>query len=161
MDILIWQRIFETHSLVDLGVGVYHWGWLQGLFGFMALGVILCYPSLRHMITFPISLAILAFSGLEDVLYYVMDGKSVPATLPWLNSNPLIFKPVTINNLVGSVLFWVVFVIALDILGGYCIARLKVFTTEKLRTFLQKTGKNKWIPIDEAAADAKQALSEV
>ena len=43
MDI-IWQRIFETHELIDLGVGVYHWGWVQALFGFMILGVLLFYP---------------------------------------------------------------------------------------------------------------------
>ncbi len=29
MDILIWQRIFEEHKLIGLGVGVYQWGWLQ------------------------------------------------------------------------------------------------------------------------------------
>ena len=43
MDILIWQRIFETHELIDLGVGVYHWGWVQALF--MILGVLLFYRS--------------------------------------------------------------------------------------------------------------------
>jgi hypothetical protein len=88
MDILIWQRIFETHSLYDLGIGVYHWGWIQSLFGFMILGVLVCYPNLRQMFTFPLSLAILAFSGLEDILYYWLDGKALPTVLPWLDSNP-------------------------------------------------------------------------
>lgn len=134
MDILIWQRIFETHELVDLGVGTYHWGWIQGLFGFMALGMILCYPSLRHMVTFPLSLGILAFSGLEDILYYVLDGKSLPADLPWLSVNPMILKPVTAERLVISVIFWVLFVIALDVTGDYCSKKLKEWwAARKLR----------------------------
>jgi hypothetical protein len=125
MDILIWQRIFETHRLFELGDGVYHWGWLQSLFGFMILGVLLCYPSLRRMITFPLSLAILAFSGLEDILYYWLDGKSLPPSLPWLSSNPLLLKPVTFDRLVLSALFWILFTMALDVASAHLENRLR------------------------------------
>lgn len=125
IDILIWQRIFEEHKLTSLGIGVYHWGWLQSLFGFMALGILVCYPNRRRMVTFPLSLAILAFSGLEDVLYYWLDGKNIPTELPWLNSNPLILKPVTDDRLLISAVFWLLFVIGLDILGGLLIRATK------------------------------------
>ena len=47
---------------------------------------------LRRMVTFPLSLGLLAFSGLEDILYYWLDGKSIPHFLPWLNSNPLLLN---------------------------------------------------------------------
>jgi hypothetical protein len=125
MDILIWQRIFEEHKLIGLGIGIYHWGWFQSLLGFMALGILACYPDRRRMVTFPLSLAILAFSGLEDVLYYWLDGKTIPAELPWLNSNPLIFKPVTVNHLILSAVFWLLIVIGLDFLGGYLTGLIK------------------------------------
>jgi hypothetical protein len=119
IDILIWQRIFEENRLTSLGIGAYHWGWLQSLFGFMILGILVCYPDWRRMVTFPISLAILAYSGSEDVLYYWLDGKNIPAELPWLNSNPLIIKPVTVEHLLVSAIFWILFVIGLDIFGGF------------------------------------------
>lgn len=132
MDILIWGRIFEKLKLTNLGIGVYHWGWLQSLFGFMILGILVCYPNRRRMITFPLSLAILAFSGLEDVLYYWLDGKIIPAELPWLNPNPLILKPVTFSNLLLSTLFWLLFVISLDVFGGW-LTRAMRNTFSKLR----------------------------
>jgi hypothetical protein len=119
IDILIWQRIFEVHKLTRLGIGMYHWGWLQSLFGFMALGILVCYPDWRRMVTFPISLAILAFSGSEDILYYWLDGKNIPPELPWLNANPLIIKPVTVDHLLISAASWILLVIGLDILGGF------------------------------------------
>jgi hypothetical protein len=118
MDILIWQRIFEEHKLIGLGIGMYHWGWFQSLLGFMTLGILICYPNRRRMITFPFSLGILAFSGLEDILYYWLDGKNIPAELPWLSSNPLLLKPVTFDHLLISAGFWLLFVIGLDLFGG-------------------------------------------
>jgi hypothetical protein len=129
MDILIWQRIFETHRLFEFGDGTYHWGWLQGLFGFMILGILLCYPSLRRMITFPFSLAALAFSGLEDILYYWLDSKPLPPELPWLSSNPLLLKPVTVDRLIISALFWILVVVALDVASGHLENWLKARTT--------------------------------
>ena len=123
MDILIWQRIFETHELIEFGIGVYHWGWFQSLIGFMLLGVMICYPNLRRMISFPLFLSILAFSGLEDILYYWLDGKSIPAELPWLNANPLIMKPVTEKSLLLSAGFWLLVLAALDSLGEFLESR--------------------------------------
>jgi hypothetical protein len=145
MDILIWQRIFEEHKLTSIGTGMYHWGWLQSLFGFMTLGILVCYPNRRRMITFPISLSILAFSGLEDVLYYWLDGKRIPAELPWLNSNPLILKPVTADHLLFSAVFWILLVIGLDFLGAF-FARMAKKTFFQFRgslpSFMQKSNES-------------------
>lgn len=125
MDILIWQRIFEANDLIELGVGVYHWGWFQSLIGFMILGILVCYPNFRRMVQFPLTLAILAFSGLEDILYYWLDGKHIPAELPWLSSNPLILQPVTREALFVSACFWVLFALALDLSGDFLEKRQK------------------------------------
>jgi hypothetical protein len=143
IDILIWQRIFEEHRLTNLGIGVYHWGWLQSLFGFMLLGTLACYPDWRRMVTFPISLAILAFSGSEDVLYYWLDGKNIPPVLPWLNSNPLIIKPVTVDHLLISAVFWILFVIGLDILGGFLARATKKTFPKKLDAIIPAWAKTK------------------
>ena len=131
MDILIWQRIFETHELIDLGIGKYHWGWVQALFGFMILGGLICYPHLRRMITFPLSLAALAFSGIEDILYYWLDQKAIPTRLPWLDSNPLLLKPVTVERLLLSAAFWLVLVLLVDLLGEALERRLKAYWEKK------------------------------
>lgn len=117
IDILIWQRIFEANQLWDLGIGTYHQGWTYALFGFMFLGAVFFYPNLRRMIMFPITLFLLAFSGLEDVLYYWLDGRTIPSVLPWLNSNPLILQPVSNNNLIISAVFWFCVVVLLEIVG--------------------------------------------
>jgi membrane-bound metal-dependent hydrolase YbcI (DUF457 family) len=117
IDILIWQRIFEAKKLADIGVGIYHQGYVQVLFGFMLLGALMFYPDLRRMVTFPLSLAVLAFSGLEDILYYWLDGRSIPALLPWLNSNPFILRPVTADRLVISASFWLCMVVCVELAG--------------------------------------------
>lgn len=132
MDILIWQRIFETHQLLAVGIGTYHWGWIHALFGFMFLGGLIFYPHLRRMISFPLSLTILAFSGLEDILYYWLDGRSIPPMLPWLNLNPLILKPVTAKHLVLSAVFWILFVLVLDLAGEY-LDRTITFSWKRVR----------------------------
>jgi hypothetical protein len=134
-DILIWQRIFEKNGLHDLGVGIYHWGWFQSLFGFMALGFLLFYPNKRRMVTFPLTLGLLAFSGLEDILYYWLDGKALPPRLPWLDANPLILQPVTAERLVLSAGLWLLLVIALDVYGG----RME----RKIRAFFSRSGRVK------------------
>ena len=145
MDILIWQRIFETHDLIDLGIGKYHWGWVTALFGLIILGVLICYPHLRRMITFPLSLAALAFSGIEDILYYWLDQKAIPSRLPWLDSNPLLLKPVTVERLLLSAVFWLVIVLLVDLLGEILEKRLKASwemkrppTTSLARDFLDR-----------------------
>jgi hypothetical protein len=53
-----------------------------------------------------------AFSGLEDILYYLLDGKSMPATLPWLDGNPMILH-VSRAGVIGSVSLWLTVLIVL------------------------------------------------
>lgn len=112
MDILIWQRIFEAKNLIEVGIGTFHWGWTMALFGFISLGFIALLPTWKASLVYAVSLPLLAFSGLEDILYYWLDGKSLPTTLPWLNGfNIILFKPVTAENIILSALIWIIFVV--------------------------------------------------
>jgi hypothetical protein len=141
IDILIWQRIFENHSLYEYGIGVYHWGWLQSLLGYMIVGAILFAPNWREVIGYPITLAVLAYSGLEDVLYYWLDGREIPATLPWLDKNPLILHPITNTNLVLSAAFWVFVLIIIHL----AVARLHLRALGAFpERFIYRFSKIKW-----------------
>jgi len=117
VDILIWQRIFETNELWELGIGTYHYGWTYALFGFMALGAVFFFPHIRRMLTFLMALPLLAFSGIEDILYYWLDGRSIPDFLPWLSANPLLIQPVTRANLLLSAGVWLLLVVLLEVIG--------------------------------------------
>jgi hypothetical protein len=103
-DILIWQRIFETNQMVQYA-SIYHTGWFVSLAGYAIMGVVLMWDSWKDVLYFLISLFVGAFSGLEDVLYYLLDGKPMPADLPWLDGNPMILH-VSRAGVIGSVLFW-------------------------------------------------------
>lgn len=104
-DILIWQRIFEKNQMIE-HADVYHTGWFVSLAGYAVLGVILMWGCWKDCFYYLLSLLICAFSGLEDVLYYLMDGKAIPASLPWLDRNPMIYDTSRIG-LVLSVVFWI------------------------------------------------------
>jgi hypothetical protein len=110
-DILIWQRIFETNQMVQYA-SIYHTGWFVSLAGYAILGVVLMWGSWRDILYFLISLFVGAFSGLEDILYYVLDGKPMPDTLPWLEGNPMILH-VSRAGVIGSVLFWLLALVLL------------------------------------------------
>lgn len=116
IDIKIWQRIFEANNLQQVGAGLYHAGWQEALYGFMVLGAIaLINLSKRHAVLFPLALYALAHSGLQDVLYYWLDFRALPAELPWLNEAPLIlFSPVASGNLIASALIWLVVVVVAE-----------------------------------------------
>jgi hypothetical protein len=103
-DILIWQRIFETNQMVQYA-SIYHTGWFVSLAGYAILGVVLMWGEWKDVVYFLTSLFVGAFSGLEDVLYYILDGKPMPDVLPWLEGNPMILH-VSRAGVIGSVLFW-------------------------------------------------------
>lgn len=103
-DILIWQRIFETNQMVQYA-DIYHTGWFVSLAGYAILGVVLMWDAWKDIVYFLVSLFVGAFSGLEDVLYYILDGKPMPDSLPWLEGNPMILH-VSRGGVIGSVLFW-------------------------------------------------------
>jgi hypothetical protein len=104
-DILVWQRIFEANQMVGYA-NSYHTGWIVSLAGYAALGVILLSDRWKDCVYFLLALFIGAFSGLEDVLYYVLDGKPIPDSLPWLEGNPLIYAS-SRAGVISSVFFWI------------------------------------------------------
>ncbi len=103
-DILVWQRIFEANQMVGYA-GAYHTGWVVSLAGYATVGTILMWDRWKDCLYFLAALGVGAFSGLEDVLYYVLDGKPIPASLPWLANNPFIYAQ-SRTGLITSVLFW-------------------------------------------------------
>jgi hypothetical protein len=112
-DILIWQRIFEANQMTKFA-DTYHAGWFVTLAGYALMGLVFMWGSWKECLYFLTALFIGAFSGLEDVLYYVLDGKHMPAYLPWLYHNPLIFKT-TRAGVLASVLFWLAVLVILYI----------------------------------------------
>jgi hypothetical protein len=110
-DILIWQRIFEANQMVKYA-DMYHTGWFVTLAGYAILGMIFMWGAWKDCLFFLMTLFIGAFSGLEDVLYYVLDGKPMPEKLPWLSGNPLIYGD-SREALIGSVLFWIAVLVVL------------------------------------------------
>src|SRR5258708_7598841 len=92
-DVLLWQRIFEQHDLFQFD-RQYQSGHVATLVGFIAIGMVLLIDAGWWSLWYAAAFYTLTFSGLEDVLYYWLDGRAIPASCPWLNTDPLIlFKP--------------------------------------------------------------------
>jgi hypothetical protein len=107
VDIMIWQRIFESHNLNKFAY-LYHPGWIAMLGGEIVLGALLLIPNWRAVLFYVVALISMALCGMEDILYYWLDGRAIPYYLPWLDRNPwILFKPVTSSNLLLSVSIWV------------------------------------------------------
>ena len=103
-DILVWQRVFETNELVKYA-NTYHTGWFVSLAGYATIGIILMWDAWKECLYFLLALFVGAFSGLEDVLYYVLDKRPMPESLPWLKDNPMIYAS-SRTGVISSVLFW-------------------------------------------------------
>lgn len=110
-DILIWQRIFEANEMTYYA-DTYHTGWFVTLAGYALMGLVFMWGSWKECVYFLAALFIGAFSGLEDVLYYVLDGKHMPLYLPWLERNPLVFDTTRVGVLI-SVAIWMVTLVIL------------------------------------------------
>lgn len=125
-DILIWQRIFETNQMIEYA-SIYHTGWFVSLAGYAIIGIILMWGEWKNCLYFLTSLFVGAFSGLEDVLYYLLDGKPMPDMLPWLEGNPLIYH-VSRAGVIGSVAFWLtaLFVLYLVLYQEYFATARKI-----------------------------------
>jgi hypothetical protein len=119
-DILVWQRVFETNELVQYA-NTYHTGWFVSLAGYASIGIILMWDAWKECIYFVLALFIGAFSGFEDVLYYVLDKRPMPASLPWLKDNPMIYAS-SRTGVITSVLFW---------LGALVILYIVLFLWQK------------------------------
>ena len=113
-DIIIWQRIFEANNMTEYA-HAYHTGWFVTLAGYATLGIILMWGAWKDCIYFLAALFIGAFSGLEDILYYLLDRKPIPESLPWLANNPMIYQSSRMG-LIGSVLFWLIALIIFYVL---------------------------------------------
>lgn len=116
VDIMIWQRIFETHKLWNLGIPAYHNGWVYMLAGLIVSGIALLSPDIRAQSAYLISLLILSKSGIEDILYYWLDRRPIPYELPWLSDSWFIIHPVTNYHLILSSAIWIAVVIIIDII---------------------------------------------
>jgi hypothetical protein len=112
-DILIWQRIFEANQLIQFA-DIYHTGWFVSLAGYAIIGIILMWGSWKDVLYFLTFLFVGAFSGLEDVLYYLLDGKPMPEALPWLDGNPMIFH-ISRTGVIFSVVLWLSALVLLHI----------------------------------------------
>ncbi len=110
-DILVWQRIFEANQMTGFA-STYHTGWIVSLAGYATVGVIVMSDHWKDCVYFVAALLVGSFSGLEDILYYVLDGKPMPASLPWLAGNPLIYSS-TRSGVISSVLFWTAVLVVL------------------------------------------------
>src|SRR5881628_1937181 len=77
-DILLWQRIFEAHGLSAFDPE-YQTGHVAILVGMMAVGAILLLDSGWWALWYQGALYTFAFGGVEDVLYYWLDGRAIPA----------------------------------------------------------------------------------
>jgi len=112
-DILVWQRIFEANNMVE-HADTYHIGWFVSLAGYATIGILLMWGEWKDCLFFLTSLFVGAFSGLEDVLYYLLDRKPMPESLPWLDGNPMIYH-VSREGVLLSVLFWITSLVLLYI----------------------------------------------
>ena len=112
-DILVWQRIFEANNMVE-HADTYHIGWFVSLAGYATIGILLMWGEWKDCLFFLTSLFVGAFSGLEDMLYYLLDRKPMPESLPWLDGNPMIYH-VSREGVLLSVLFWITSLVLLYI----------------------------------------------
>lgn len=112
-DILVWQRVFETNQMWEYAE-TYHVGWFVSLAGYGTIGIIAMWGEWKDCLFFLTSLFVGAFSGLEDVLYYLLDSKPMPEALPWLAGNPMI-RANSRAGVIESVVFWLAVLIVLYI----------------------------------------------
>jgi len=132
-DILLWHRIFEANGLWMFDAD-YQTGHVAILIGMLGLGGVLLLDSGFWALWFGGGLYTMAFGGVEDVLYYCLDGQSLPAVLPWLDRSRLIFvRPiagdVTSAELLASAAFWLALWLSVMVLAPWVAAR----TFAKLR----------------------------
>jgi hypothetical protein len=103
-DIIVWQRIFEANHMVGYA-NTYHAGWFVTLAGYGSMGAVLMWDDWKDCLYFLATLFVGAFSGLEDVMYYILDRKPIPAQLPWLARNPMIYAS-SRTGVISSIVFW-------------------------------------------------------
>ena len=106
-DIIIWGHIFEANNLTQHAMK-FHVGLFDVLFFFMIVSA-LASKSILDWAVYVMFTVVFALNGTEDILYYWLDGRSIPDYLPWLDSNILISPlriPVTDRTIMFSAFLW-------------------------------------------------------
>jgi len=100
-DALIWGHIFEAHRLwwADPEYQAGHKVVLDGLLGLGALALLS--QGWRWSLWYVAAFYALSQSGAADLLYYWLDGRAVPAVMPWLDTpgHLLMLHPATLWSL--------------------------------------------------------------
>lgn len=120
IDIFIWQRIFEAdYRYLNVMAGYsqfYIVAWLIAFYTIILAGIVGMYRGfskewLKNSLFFAGASITLAHSGLEDILYYWLDGKAIHPNPIWLDKAPLIIgiRPLTDEWLIISALIWISF----------------------------------------------------
>src|SRR5437867_11013044 len=120
-DSLLCQRIFGSHGLSAFDPE-YQTGHVAILVGMMAVGAILLLDSGWWALWYQGALYTFAFGGVEDVLYYWLDGRAIPGLLPWLDPSRLILvRPlagaVTSVEPLASAALWLTLSLSVVVLG--------------------------------------------
>ena len=122
-DILLWQRIFEAHGLYEYD-GAYQSGHVVILVALIGTGMVLLIDTRWWALWYGLAFYTLAFGGVADVLYYWLDGRAIPAVLPWLDENHLIlFHPVTNGTVLASALVWIAFWLGTAVAAAFAEGR--------------------------------------
>ena len=87
-DILLWQRIFEAHDLFQYDMQ-YQSGHVSTLVAMIGVGVVLLWDARLWALWYAVAFYTLTFSGLEDVLYYWLDGTQDPGFMPLAEQRPI------------------------------------------------------------------------
>jgi hypothetical protein len=107
-DVQIWNRIFERGHLDHVAAydAAYQVGHHTVLVGLLVVGVVAL--SSRWSLWYAGALWTIAYGGLADVFYYLLDWRPLPDALPWLDAgHPLVlFHPVTQPALIASTALW-------------------------------------------------------
>lgn len=110
VDIFIWQRIFESNQMHYFS-SVYYRGWHLVLISNVIIGSILLYNFVpfKNIIFYASTLYVFGSNGTEDILYFLLDGRTIPTRLEWLdNSTLILFKPVTDTYLIVNFIAWLI-----------------------------------------------------
>jgi len=107
-DVLLWQRIFESHDMWEYQ-RQYDTGHVTTLVALIGVGMVLLWDRKLYALWYAGAFYTLAFGGFCDTLYYWIDHRAIPTAMPWLNGDPFIlFKPAGGLGLVASSALWIV-----------------------------------------------------
>lgn len=109
VDVLLWQRIFESHELWEF-IPQYKRGWFMVLALVMATGAV-ALGDVKNSIWFVCAMWLSAWTGLEDVLYYVFDGRSLPEYYHWLEGSRL-FLGYDKHSVLATAFLWQIIILS-------------------------------------------------